>query len=264
MEYINALLLGIVEGLTEFLPISSTGHLILLEDVLSLTGSPGFRETFMVVIQLPAIMAVALYFLRRLWPIQENKTFYDVCGLWFTIGVAFLPAAVLGVLFDDLIEKWFFGSITVAIALVIGGLVILGIERARLTPKISNADDISFKTALGIGLFQCLAMIPGTSRSAATIIGAMLLGANRHAAAEFSFFLAIPTMFGATTYKVLKTGLHLESREWLLIMIGGLASFVTAYVVVVVFMNFIRRHSFTPFAFYRIALGTLILLLAFL
>jgi undecaprenyl-diphosphatase len=264
LEYINALILGIVEGLTEFLPVSSTGHLILLEDVLPLAGSSGFRETFMIVIQLPAILAVALYFWRRLWPVQENKTFYEVCGLWFRIGVAFLPAAVLGALFDDLIEAWFFGSISVAIALVVGGIVILIIERARLTPTITSADDINLKTALGIGFFQCLAMIPGTSRSAATIIGAMLLGANRHAAAEFSFFLAIPTMLGATTYKVLKTGLHLESREWLLIAIGGVASFITAYIVVVVFMNYIRRHSFAPFGYYRIVLGILILLLAFL
>jgi len=257
---INAIILGIIEGLTEFLPISSTGHLILLEDVFPLTGSAGFRETFMITIQLPAILAVALYFWKRLWPFQQNTTFSETGKLWFKIGVAFLPAAVLGVLFDGLIETWLFSSLSVALALVVGGIIILGIERARLAPKIHNTGDINLKTAFGIGLFQCLAMIPGTSRSAATIIGAMLLGTNRQSAAEFSFFLAIPTMLGATAYKVIKAGLHLEHREWLLIALGGIASFFAAYIVVAAFMNYIRRHSFTPFGYYRIVLGVIILL----
>ena len=263
METINAVILGIIEGLTEFLPISSTGHLILLEDFFALTGSIGFRQTFMITIQLPAILAVVLYFWKRLWPFQQEREFSEICTLWFKIGVAFLPAVVLGVLFSDLIETWLFGSLSVAIALIAGGIVILAIERARLTPKHTTVNDINLKTAFCIGLFQCLAMIPGTSRSAATIIGAMLLGANRQAAAEFSFFLAIPTMFGATTYKTVKTGLHLENREWFLILLGGLVSFITAYIVVAVFMNYIRRHSFTPFGYYRIVLGILILVLIF-
>ena len=263
LETINAVILGIIEGLTEFLPISSTGHLILLEDVFTLTGSIGFRQTFMITIQLPAILAVVLYFWKRLWPFQQEREFSEIYTLWFKIGVAFLPAVVLGVLFSGLIETWLFGSLSVAIALIAGGIVILAIERARLKPKHGTVNDINLKTAFCIGLFQCLAMIPGTSRSAATIIGAMLLGANRQAAAEFSFFLAIPTMFGATTYKIVKTGLHLENREWFLILLGGLVSFITAYIVVAVFMNYIRRHSFTPFGYYRIVLGILILVLIF-
>ena len=187
----------------------------------------------------------------------------QTCLLWFKIGVAFLPAALFGALFSDLIEAWFFDATSVAIALIVGGVVILCIERARLTPRYEEVNEIGWGTALGIGLFQCLAMIPGTSRSAATIIGAMLLGANRRAAAEFSFFLAVPTMLGATAYKTLKTGLHLEAREWAFIALGSLVSFITAYIVVALFMNYIRRHSFTPFGYYRIVLGALILLLLF-
>ncbi|MCK5861820.1 MAG: undecaprenyl-diphosphate phosphatase [Candidatus Hydrogenedentes bacterium] len=264
MEIIKVTLLGLVEGLTEFLPVSSTGHLILLERLFTLSGTPGFRETFMIVIQLPAILAVVLYFWKQLWPFQPKENTRQICILWFKIGIAFLPAAIFGVLFNDFIEAWFFGSTSVAIALVIGGVIILGIERAQLTPRYEEASDIGWSAALGIGLFQCLAMIPGTSRSAATIIGAMLLGANRRAAAEFSFFLAIPTMMGATVYKTVKTGLHLEIREWTLIALGGFVSFITAYVVVALFMNYIRRHSFTPFGYYRIVLGIFILLFVFL
>jgi len=264
LEVIKVIILGLVEGLTEFIPVSSTGHLILLEQLFTLSGSPGFRETFMIVIQLPAILAVVLYFWPQLWPFQQKVNTFETCVLWFKIGIAFLPAAILGALLDDLIETWLFGATTVAIALIVGGLIILGIERSHLTPRYEKTNDIGWGTALGIGLFQCLAMIPGTSRSAATIIGAMLLGANRRAAAEFSFFLAIPTMLGATAYKTVKTGLHLEIREWALITLGGLVSFITAYIVVALFMNYIRRRSFTPFGYYRIVLGIIMLMIIFL
>ena len=264
MEVIKVFILGVVEGLTEFLPVSSTGHLILMEKMFTLSGSPGFRETFMIVIQLPAILAVVLYFWKQLWPFREQTDTIKTCILWMKIGVSFLPAALLGALFNDVIEEFFFDSTSVAIALVVGGLAILAIERVHLTAHYNEATDIGWMSALGIGVFQCLAMIPGTSRSAATIVGAMLLGANRRAAAEFSFFLAIPTMIGATPYKIVKTGLHLENKEWLFIVLGGLVAFITAYIVVAVFMNYIRRHSFTPFGYYRIVLGAVILLLALL
>ncbi len=264
MEIIKVIVLGFFEGLTEFLPVSSTGHLILLEQIFTLAGGPGFRETFMIVIQLPAILAVVLYFWARLWPFHEKADTGQTCVLWFKIGVAFLPAAIIGVLFHHIIEAWFFGSTTVAVALVIVGVALLALERAQMRPRYIEANDITVAAAVGIGFFQCLAMIPGTSRSAATIIGAMILGANRRAAAEFSFFLAIPTMVGATVYQTFKTGLNLDSREWAFIALGGFVAFVTAYVVVAAFMNYIRRRSFKPFGYYRIILGGLILLLTFL
>lgn len=261
MDIIKTILLGIVEGLTEFLPVSSTGHLILVERWLTLSGSPGFTETFMIVIQLPAILAVVLYFWSRLWPFHSGADTFNTCVLWIKIGIAFLPAAVLGVLLDHRIEAWFFNPTSVSIMLVLGGLALLALERAKIYPHFEEVTEIGVAVALGIGCFQCLAMMPGTSRSAATIIGAMALGASRPAAAEFSFFLAIPTMLGATVYKSVRSGLSLDAREWGLIGLGGLVAFVTAYFVVAAFMNYIRRHSFAPFAYYRILLGVLILTL---
>jgi undecaprenyl-diphosphatase len=259
--FLKVIILGIVEGLTEFLPVSSTGHLILLERWLTLEGSPGFAETFMIVIQLPAILAVVLYFWSRLFPFHPKADTAATFHLWIKIGIAFLPAAVFGILLDDLIESWFFNPLSVSLALIVGGVVLLLLEYKRGAFRLEQVSDIGFKVALGIGIFQCLAMMPGTSRSAATIIGAMLLGASRPAAAEFSFFLAIPTMLGATVYKTLKSGLVLNANEWMLIAIGGLVSFITAYIVVAAFMNYIRRYSFRPFGYYRIVLGILILLL---
>jgi len=264
LEIIKTLLLGVVEGVTEFLPVSSTGHLILMERLFTLSGGPGFRETFMIVIQLPVILAVALYFRRRLWPFHKGADTRKTCALWFRIMVAFLPAAALGALFSDVIERYLFGPTSVAAALVIGGVVILCVEHAKPATRYDNANDITLQTALCIGIFQCLSLIPGASRSAATIVGAMLLGANRHAAAEFSFFLAIPTMLGATTFKIVTSGTALDGREWALIALGGFVSFLTAYLVIAAFMNYIRHRSFRPFGWYRIGLGVLILLMTFL
>ncbi len=264
MEVMKVIILGFVEGLTEFIPVSSTGHLILLEEVFTLGGGPGFRETFMIVIQLPAILAVVFYFWSRLWPFHATVDTFETSVLWIKIGVAFLPAAVIGVLLHSTIEAWLFGSTTVALALVIGGFALLGLEASSMKPRYLDANEITFGAALGIGFFQCLAMIPGTSRSAATIIGAMVLGANRRAAAEFSFFLAIPTMVGATVYQTYRTGLNLTGVEWAYIGLGGFVAFVTAYVVVAAFMNYIRRRSFRPFGYYRILVGLLILLIALL
>lgn len=261
MALLKVIALGIVEGFTEFLPVSSTGHLILFERWLTLEGSPGFAETFMIVIQFPAILAVVLYFWSRLFPFHPKADTRATFLLWFKIAAAFLPAAVLGVLFDDVIEARFFNPASVATALIIGGLVLLVLERLDRTPRFAHAADIGFGIALGIGVFQCLAMMPGTSRSAATIIGAMVLGASRPAAAEFSFFLAVPTMLGATVFKTLKTGLDLTAGEWALIAVGGLTAFITAYIVVAAFMKYIQRHDFKPFGYYRIVLGLVILLL---
>lgn len=261
MEYLKAILLAIVEGATEFLPISSTGHLILLEDYLRLSGGDGFAETFMVVIQLPAILAVVVYFWSALWPFGKDKDTRAIIVLWIKIVVAFLPAAVLGVLLDDFIEAKLFNPLTVAIALLIGGIVLIVLERGERPARIPTVHAISYATGIGIGFFQCLAMIPGTSRSAATIIGAMALGASRSAAAEFSFFLAIPTMLGATAYKLFKNGMNFTPHQWGLILVASVVSFAVAYSVVALFMNFIRKHRFTVFGYYRIALALLVLAL---
>lgn len=264
MPYLKAVLLGLVEGITEFLPISSTGHMILLENWLSLGGREGFAEAFMVIIQLPAIMAVVLYFWKRLWPFGAGADTRAVIGLWCRVAAAFLPAAVLGFLLDDFIEEKLFNPLTVAVALMAGGLVLLFLERRPPAVRCQSVADIGFRTAVAVGFFQCLAMIPGTSRSAATIIGAVALGAGRAAAAEFSFFLAIPTMLGATALKVLKNGLDFSAHEWLLLAVGSAVSFLTAYAVIAAFMSYIRRRSFVPFAWYRLALGGVVLAWMFL
>lgn len=264
MDVLKAVLLGVVEGLTEFLPISSTGHLILVERPMALAGSPGFAEAFMILIQFPAVVAVVLYFRRRLWPFYQDNRTPAVCLLWFKVAVAFLPAAVLGVLLDDVIEAYLFSPGSVAAALVVGGIALLWLEWTPRMVAYETVDELSWKAIVGTGMAQCLAMIPGTSRSAATIFGAMILGAGRSAAAEFSFFLAVPTLLGACAYKAMKAGTGFTAREWGLIGLGGAASFVTAYLVVAAFMNYIRRHSFRPFGYYRIALGLWIGLLLLL
>lgn len=261
MPLLSVIILGIIEGLTEFLPISSTGHLILLEDRLPLGETPGFAETFMIAIQLPAILAVALYFRHQLIPYREGQIDWSIVWQWYKIIVAFLPAAVLGALFDDTIERLFFNPQSVATALIVGGVVLLVLEYRRLLPRYTTVESIGFRMAAAIGLLQCLAMIPGTSRSAATIIGAMMLGVSRAAAAEFSFFLAIPTMLGATTYRIVKNGIAFTLEEWMLTALGSMVAFGTAYLVVALFMSYIRRYSFKPFGLYRILLGCGVLVL---
>ncbi len=261
MNLVKVVILGMVEGVTEFLPVSSTGHLIVLERWLALKGSPGFAETFMIVIQLPAILAVVYYFWDRLYPFHRDADTRATWRLWLKIVVAFYPAALLGVLFDDAIEAWFFNPFSIAMALIVGGVVLLYLESAPREPRFEQIADIGLGMALAIGIFQCLAMMPGTSRSAATIIGAMILGASRPVAAEFSFFLAVPTMLGATVYKIFKTGLALGFGEWVLIAIGGVTAFITAYFVVSAFMDYIRLNNFRPFGKYRIGLGLFILFL---
>ncbi len=261
MEYLKAIILAIVEGATEFLPISSTGHLILVEDYLRLGGEPGFAETFMVVIQLPAILAVVVYFWHALWPFGAEKDAHAILMLWTKIVAAFLPAAVLGVLLDDFIEEKLFNPFTVSVALLVGGVVLILLERGERPVRIPTVHAITYATGIAIGFFQCLAMIPGTSRSAATIIGAMVLGASRPAAAEFSFFLAIPTMVGATTFKLIKNGVNFTPHQWGLIAVASVVSFMVAYSVVAFFMNYIRKRRFTVFGYYRIALAMLVLLL---
>jgi len=262
LVYLKALLLAVVEGLTEFLPISSTGHLILVNKYVQLTPDALFNDAFIVIIQLPAIASVVVYFWKELWPFRKPRSERRAAfRLWTTIVVAFLPAAVLGFLFDDAIEAFLFNTLTVAIALMVGGIVLILLERRPRRPVVADVRQIGFGRALAIGFVQCLAMVPGTSRSAATIVGAMALGSSRAAAAEFSFFLAIPTMLGASTLKIAKGGLAFSPQQWALLAVGSVTSFLVAYGVVAFLMNYIRRHDFQPFGLYRIVLGLLVLLL---
>lgn len=259
MDYLVAVILAFVEGVTEFLPVSSTGHLILVEDRLRLGDDPAFADSFLVIIQLPAILAVVLYFWRDLWPFSKGTLNLESIRLWALTFVAFLPAAFAGLLFGDLVDDYLFNPLTVALALIVGGVVLVLVERGKHKSTLATVHEIGFRTAFYIGLFQCLALVPGTSRSAATIIGAILLGASRAAAAEFSFFLAVPTMVAATGYTLLKSGLGYTAHQWGLVALGSLVSFLVAYSVVAFLMRFIRKHSFAPFGYYRIVLGLLVL-----
>ena len=261
---LKAILISIVEGITEFLPISSTGHMILVDEFLKLSSNKTFTTAFEVIIQLGAIISVVVFFWKDLWPFagtpERQKATWT---LWMKVIVAVLPAMVLGLIFGDAIKAHLFKSIVVAITLVFYGVVLIVLEQfnaKKTTFKIDKVSAIPFGLAIAIGCFQCLAMIPGTSRSAATIIGAMLLGLSRGAAAEFSFFLAIPTMAGATLLTIVKNGMAFSSFEWLVIAIGFVVAFLVAYAVIKFFMGFIRKHDFSVFGYYRIILGIVVLI----
>lgn len=263
--YLKAVLLAIVEGATEFLPVSSTGHLIIVDAFVRLTEDKAFNDAFMVIIQLPAILAVVVYFWADLWPFSRTGAERrGLLSLWMKIILAVVPALVLGALFDDFLEAHLFAPVPVAIALIVGGIVLIILERGHRKTVYESTHDLPLRTAFFIGVIQCLAMIPGTSRSAASIIGAMALGAGRRAAAEFSFFLAIPTMFAATGYKMMKQGFSFTGEQWGLLATGSVVSFLVAYAVIAAFMGYVRKHSFEVFGYYRIALGALVLLAAWL
>jgi undecaprenyl-diphosphatase len=257
-QYLTATILGVVEGFTEFLPISSTGHLILVNQFVSFDKQ--FNFLFDVFIQLGAILAVVVYFWKRLWPFtadkNKNKEIWNI--LCKTI-IAVLPAIVLGALFAGKIEEKLFNPWTVAIALLIGGLIILFIEAKNLKPKISSINNLSYKTAFFIGLVQCLSMIPGTSRSGATIIGAMILGASRVVAAEFSFFLAIPTMVAASAWSLLKYHALLNAGQISVLAIGFIVSFIVALAVIKFLISYVQKNNFKIFGWYRIILGIIII-----
>lgn len=253
-----AILLGIVEGLTEFLPVSSTGHLILLVDLLKFDAPKG--KVFEIVIQLGAIFAVCWLYRRKIASVIYGLP-KKAEAQKFTLNLllAFLPAMVIGFFAHSFIKQHLFSPLVVSIMLVVGGIVILWIEKTRPIPKVLSVEAMSWKTALKIGFFQCLAMIPGTSRSGATIVGALWLGVERKAAAEFSFFLAIPTMFAATAYDLYKNWAVLSLDNIPVIALGFLSAFITALLVVKAAIAFIGKHGFTPFAYYRIALGLVML-----
>ncbi len=249
IEIIKSIVLGVVEGLTEFLPVSSTGHLILLNQWISFSET--FTKMFDVVIQLGAILAVVVYFWKRFWPISN---------IWAKIIIGVIPALILGGLFGSQIEAKLFNPYVVAVALIIGGIVLILIEKKHTKTRFESVNSFTWRTAFHIGLFQCLAMIPGTSRSAATIIGAMVLGASRSVAVEFSFFLAVPTMLAATGYSLLKHGSAISGDQIIILAIGFIAAFATALAVIKFFMDYIQRHDFKPFGYYRLALGAVVLL----
>jgi undecaprenyl-diphosphatase len=256
-----AIIMGIVEGITEFLPISSTGHLILLNQFLELPED--FEVMFDVVIQLGAILSVVVYFRKRLLPLRrdtDEAPWRHALDLWKRIAVGVIPALLIGAILGEFIETHLFNPHIVAGALVIGGIILVAIEHRKSPAVISDVADVTYGLALAIGFIQCLAMIPGTSRSAATIIGALLLGCSRVVAAEFSFFLAIPTMAAASGYQLLKTGIHISAQEWLVLMVGFITSFLVAWAVIAFLMSYIRRRDFRVFGHYRIALGSLVLL----
>lgn len=265
LEYLKALLFGIIEGITEWLPVSSTGHLILLEEVLHLNVSQAFYELFQVVIQSGAILAVLLLFFQKLWPFSQKKSEKDrkdTWNLWLKVIIAVLPSAVLGLLFDDFLDAHLYNHVVVALMLTVYGFAFLLVEKKSNTAKINDVHAIDYRTALLIGAFQCLSLIPGTSRSGATILGALMLGVSRSAGAEFSFFLAIPTMLGASGLKLVKFLLegNLPSQnELLLLLTGCVSAFLVSILVIRVLMDFVRRHSFAPFGIYRIILGTVVL-----
>lgn len=260
-DIIKAVILGIVEGLTEFLPVSSTGHLIIVNEVVNFTGS--FAKMFDIVIQLGAILSVIVYFWYKLFPFGNSKTPLEKSeswNIWKKTIVGVLPALILGATLGKHIEEYLFYPVTVALALIIGGIALIILERRETKEHINSITSLSYQTAFFIGIIQCLAMIPGTSRSAATIIGAMLLGTTRVVAAEFSFFLAIPTLFAASAYSLLKTGFNLNTAQLQLLVIGFVVSFLVAWVVIAGFMKFITKKDFRPFGYYRILLGVFVLI----
>ena len=267
LEILKAILFGIVEGITEWLPISSTGHMILLDEFVKLQVSEAFYEMFQVVIQLGAIAAVLLLFFHKLNPFSPKKDLtqkQQTWQLWFKVVVAVLPSAVIGLLLDDWMDAHLYNYVVVAITLVVYGVAFLLVERknAQRTPAITSVYDIDYRTALLIGAFQCLSLIPGTSRSGATILGAIFLGVGRSAGAEFSFFMAIPTMLGASAIKMLKfllSGVGISSMEIAVLVVGCVVSFVVSLLVIRGLMAFVRKRSFSVFGVYRIVLGALVL-----
>lgn len=256
---IKAIILGIVEGITEFLPISSTGHLILVNQWINF--SPSFTTMFDVVIQLGAILAVMVYFWSRLWPFSKDQTQRQTTlKIWGKTIIGVIPAIILGALLGKMIEEKLFNPWVVAITLLLGGIILIYLEKKRPQLRFNSIHEIPLQTAFLIGLIQCLSMIPGTSRAAATIIGAIILGASRTAAVEFSFFLAIPTMVAAAGYSFLKHRAAMTGPELIILITGFVVAFIVALAVIKFFLNYIKQHDLKPFGYYRIVLGVLILI----
>ncbi len=260
IDIIKAIIIGIIEGITEWLPVSSTGHIFLANEFIKLNASEQFLEMFDVVIQLGAIFAVVLLYFKKLWPFTTKKNGFikkDSFSMWFKVLVAVIPAIVIGLPFDDLLQKYFYNYQSITAVLIIYGILFIIVERINRhrTPKICDIDSLDYKTALLIGAFQVLALIPGTSRSGATILGAILLGLNRSTAAEFSFFLSVPVMFGASLLKIVKFGFDFSSTEIAILLAGMISAFLTSVLFIKLLMNYIKKRDFTVFGYYRIAIG---------
>lgn len=267
IEALKVIFLGIVEGITEWLPISSTGHMLLVDEFLQLDMSGTFKEMFFVVIQLGAILAVVVLFWDKMFPFQWKDKSRSVVkketfSIWFKVVVACIPGAVVTILFDDYIEAHLHTPVVIAAALIIYGAAFILVENwnKRRTPRIGRLTDITYSTALMIGLFQVLSIIPGTSRSGATIVGALLIGVSRVAAAEFTFFLAVPVMFGLSGLKMLKFGLDFTAPELAVLGLGMAVAFVVSVLVIKFLMSYIKKHDFKVFGWYRIVLGIVVLI----
>lgn len=267
IEILKVIFLGIVEGITEWLPISSTGHMLLVDEFVQMNVSEEFKEMFFVVIQLGAIMAVVVLFWNKMFPFQWKDKSQpiikkDIFSMWFKVVVACIPGAIITILFDDYIEAYLHTPFVIALTLIIYGGAFIFIEEwnKSRTPKVNTLSDITYKTAFIIGLFQVLSIIPGTSRSGATIVGALLIGVSRVAAAEFTFFLAVPVMFGLSILKVIKFGLDYTRAEIMVLLIGVVVAFVVSVVVIKFLMSYIKKNDFKVFGWYRIVLGILVLL----
>ena len=276
LEILKAVLFGIVEGITEWLPISSTGHMILLNEILPLSEGEAFYSMFEVVIQLGAILAVVVLFWSQIWPFGRKDNMAplspyglgawiktDIFHLWFHILVSCVPAAVIGILFNDVFEKYFYNYPTVAVMLILFGIAFILIENhyKGKSAKIASLADIGYDTALLIGLFQLIAAVfPGTSRSGATIVGALLIGVSRTVAAEYTFFLAIPVMFGASLLKIWKFGLSFTTGQLVILVVGMVVAFVVSLLVIRFLMGYIKKHDFKVFGWYRIVLGAIVLI----
>lgn len=274
MDIIKSIVLGIIEGITEWLPISSTGHLIIADEFIKLGMTDEFMEMFNVVIQLGAILAVVVIFWNKMWPFTADKSKgynyitkgnglikKDVMDMWFKVIAAMLPAAIVGIPFDNYFEKHFHNWQVVSAALIAYGVLFIVIEKINKSrkPKVNSIPELSYKTALLIGCFQALSLIPGTSRSGSTILGAMILGVSRVAGAEFSFFLAVPVMFGASLIKLLKFGFTFTGMELAVLAVGTLTSFIVSVIAIKFLISYVRRHDFSLFGYYRIALGVIVI-----
>lgn len=275
IEYLKVIILGIVEGITEWLPISSTGHLILVDEFMKLNMSDAFKEMFDVLVQLGAILAVIVIYFKKLLPVDlvkkednSRKPAWnkDKLILWCKILVACLPAAIIGIPFNDKIDELFYNAPIVAVMLIVYGIAFIIVEKLHKGKefKINDIGSITFKTAALIGIFQVLALIPGTSRSGATIVGAMIIGVGRTAAAEFTFYLAIPVMFGASLLKLIKFGFAFTAAEAAALILGMVVAFVVSIIAIMFLMGYIKKHDFTVFGWYRIILGILVLVMMFL
>lgn len=267
IEILKVIFLGIVEGITEWLPISSTGHMLLVDEFLQLNASDSFKEMFFIIIQLGAILAVVVLYWNRMFPFQfKDKTKpvirKDIFSLWFKVVVACIPGAAVTILFDDYIEAHLHTPVVIAIALIFYGVAFILIENWNKTrePKIKTLADISYQTAFMIGLFQVLSIIPGTSRSGATIIGGLIIGVSRVAVAEFTFYLAVPVMLGMSLLKLLKFGFAFTGAEFIILGVGTVVAFLVSIIVIRFLMSYIKKHDFKVFGWYRIVLGALVLI----